>query len=492
MTVKARAEITLAGVSDGAKGDKGDTGATGKGIKSTAITYQSSTSNTTAPTGTWSSTIPSVAAGSYLWTRTIITYTDNTTSTSYSVAKQGSTGAKGDKGDTGATGADGKMLYGTCSTAAATAAKVATATGFKLVSGTSVSIKFTYANTAASPTLNINSLGAKAVYVNGTRFAYWAAGSTVTFVYDGTKFQVCSVPVYANTVTVGNPASQNVYIDSDSVDIRNGSVVGSSFSENLIELGKSSSLSKIDMANGSVVISGLNDSTFTPGVTSQIYVPDRIKMIAGEVDTETTPSAVSYVDVNRDTTDSAYPSANVNISAQTKKSAGVGAYTALTLRNIGTVGIAKLTAGQTSVAVQEGFVGFGAKDNSPKTTFNIDGYNRLAATLLWSGTCAKGGTFTCAAMRKYTCLSIMLGGEGSTTDLRGVGLITLKVDGVNYVEFHGVASYDSGSESRTMRCSLLMSKDTSNNSVTMRAASDHKVDGSDGTSLAVYRVYGLF
>ena len=217
MTVKARAEITLAGVSDGAKGD------TGNGIESTAITYQSSTSNTTAPTGTWSSTIPSVAAGSYLWTRTIITYTDNTTSTSYSVAKQGADGAKGDTGDTGAAGADGKMLYGTCSTAAATAAKVATATGFELVSGTSVSIKFTYSNTAASPTLNINSLGAKAVYVNGTRYAYWVAGSTVTFVYDGTQFQVCSVPVYASTATVGNPGGGNVYINSSSVSIRKGS-----------------------------------------------------------------------------------------------------------------------------------------------------------------------------------------------------------------------------------------------------------------------------
>lgn len=141
-----------------------------------------------------------------------------------------SDGAKGDTGATGAAGADGKMLYGTCSTAAATAAKVATATGFKLVSGTSVSIKFTYANTAASPTLNINSLGAKAVYVNGTRYAYWAAGSTVTFVYDGTQFQVCSVPVYANTVTVGNPGSKNVYIDSDSVDIRSASTTMASFS----------------------------------------------------------------------------------------------------------------------------------------------------------------------------------------------------------------------------------------------------------------------
>ena len=91
----------------GAKGDKGDTGATGKGVSSSAITYQKSTSGTTTPTGTWVSSVPSVGAGEYLWTRTIITYTDGKTSTSYSVGMMGATGAKGDKGDTGETGAAG-------------------------------------------------------------------------------------------------------------------------------------------------------------------------------------------------------------------------------------------------------------------------------------------------------------------------------------------------------------------------------------------------
>lgn len=90
----------------GSKGDKGDTGATGNGIKSTAITYQVGSSGTTAPTGTWSSSVVATSTGQYLWTRTIITYTDNTTKTSYSVSAHGSTGAKGDKGDTGSAGAD--------------------------------------------------------------------------------------------------------------------------------------------------------------------------------------------------------------------------------------------------------------------------------------------------------------------------------------------------------------------------------------------------
>lgn len=90
----------------GSKGDKGDTGATGVGIKSTEISYQVGSSGTTAPTGTWSTSVVATSSGQYLWTRTIITYTDNTTKTSYSVSAHGSTGAKGDKGDTGSAGAD--------------------------------------------------------------------------------------------------------------------------------------------------------------------------------------------------------------------------------------------------------------------------------------------------------------------------------------------------------------------------------------------------
>lgn len=79
----------------GAKGDKGDTG---KGVKSTSVAYQVSTSGTTVPAGTWSGSVPSASAGQYLWTRTIITYTDDTTSTIYSVGRMGTNGANGTNG----------------------------------------------------------------------------------------------------------------------------------------------------------------------------------------------------------------------------------------------------------------------------------------------------------------------------------------------------------------------------------------------------------
>lgn len=95
---------------------KGEDGAPGNGIKSTSVTYQVSTSGTTPPTGTWNSSIPSVDANQYLWTRTVITYTDNTTSTSYSVGKMGANGAKGDKGDTGPAGVDGDGIVSVSNT----------------------------------------------------------------------------------------------------------------------------------------------------------------------------------------------------------------------------------------------------------------------------------------------------------------------------------------------------------------------------------------
>lgn len=97
----------------GAKGDKGDTGGTGKGVKSIVEQYYKSTSATAMSGGSWGTTYPGWENSKYIWTRSVITYTDNTTSTTTAVCVTGSkgdtgaTGAKGDKGDKGATGPQG-------------------------------------------------------------------------------------------------------------------------------------------------------------------------------------------------------------------------------------------------------------------------------------------------------------------------------------------------------------------------------------------------
>ena len=88
--------------------------------------------------------------------------------------------------------------YGTCSTAAGTAAKVVTCSGFNLVTGATVMVKFTNANTVANPTLNVNSKGAKAIYYRGaaltaSSLANWGAGDVVEFRYNGTQWDLLNV-----------------------------------------------------------------------------------------------------------------------------------------------------------------------------------------------------------------------------------------------------------------------------------------------------------
>lgn len=74
---------------------RGTNGSDGKGISGTAITYQAGASGTTAPTGSWTTTVPAVTPGQFLWTRTITTYTDSTTTTTYSVGGSGTNGSNG-------------------------------------------------------------------------------------------------------------------------------------------------------------------------------------------------------------------------------------------------------------------------------------------------------------------------------------------------------------------------------------------------------------
>ena len=106
--------FTLAKLADGAIGQPG---VAGKGVKSTVVTYQDSTSGTTAPTGTWLASIPPVAAGSYLWSKTEITYTDNSKSTMYSVARMGTNGTNGNAGN----GVSGTVVTYQASTSGTTA-----------------------------------------------------------------------------------------------------------------------------------------------------------------------------------------------------------------------------------------------------------------------------------------------------------------------------------------------------------------------------------
>lgn len=86
-------------------------------------------------------------------------------------------------------------LYGTCATEADTAAKVATCANFDhLITGVTVTIKFSVGNTASNPTLNVNNTGALPIMRYGTTpvgsdaATSWFAGAVVSLTYDGTNW----------------------------------------------------------------------------------------------------------------------------------------------------------------------------------------------------------------------------------------------------------------------------------------------------------------
>ena len=91
--------------------------------------------------------------------------------------------------------------FGVCGTAANQAAKTVACTGYSLDTGSRIIVKFTNGNTAASPTLSVNSTTAKAIQYRGSALTStngnFAAGSTFEFIYDGTAYQLVGDTVTA-------------------------------------------------------------------------------------------------------------------------------------------------------------------------------------------------------------------------------------------------------------------------------------------------------
>lgn len=79
---------------------KGQTGQNGTSVtvSSTSVTYQVGASGTTKPTGEWSATVPNVPNGQFLWTKTVVKYSDGKSTEAYSVSYKGTNGSNGKDG----------------------------------------------------------------------------------------------------------------------------------------------------------------------------------------------------------------------------------------------------------------------------------------------------------------------------------------------------------------------------------------------------------
>lgn len=267
MAVKVRDEITLIRVDDGAAGEDGQDGENGKMLHGTSSTAASTAAKVVACAEAKSLYAGLTVLVEFSTANTAAAPTLNVNSLG---AKQiYINGAVADSSNLFLWGEGAKIqftyngtywipvghpcaYYGTSSTAAATAAKTSTIAGIVVCKGTTVGIKFTYANSADSPRLNLSSVGAKAVYTQGVAFAYWQAGATVSFTFDGTYWRVSSEPVYANVATIGNSSGRNIYIDGLKVYIRNGITVLAAFAEDEIVLGENSGSSVIKMCGDNI------------------------------------------------------------------------------------------------------------------------------------------------------------------------------------------------------------------------------------------------
>ena len=76
---------------------KGQTGQSGTSVtvRSTSVTYQAGTSGVTKPTGEWKTEIPNVPDGQFLWTKTVVNYSDGKSTEAYSVSYKATNGTNG-------------------------------------------------------------------------------------------------------------------------------------------------------------------------------------------------------------------------------------------------------------------------------------------------------------------------------------------------------------------------------------------------------------
>lgn len=295
----------------GAKGDTGATGATGsdgKGVTSIVEQYYQSTSTASLSGGSWSTTYPGWTDGKYIWTRSVITYTDSSTTTTTAICvtgSKGSTGATGEKGDTGATGAkgdkgDGLDVKDTHNDDQPPSWYISnypktTVMEFKYCSTLGLSGVGTYCTLQTVVPWNDKSGGypKQTAKVEGTGKEYWRVGTSesvwsswvdaygkaldaaktaTNFLsfdstngllvgnkssgsWSGTRAQLKSdvfnildssgtvMASYGTTTTIGKSTANNVYIDSDSIDIRKGTTVLATFDQYGLKIANSNDAS---------------------------------------------------------------------------------------------------------------------------------------------------------------------------------------------------------------------------------------------------------
>lgn len=180
----------------------------------------------------------------------------------------------------------GSNLFGTCSTASATAQKDVTMADFDvLVSGVTIHVYFTHKNTASSPTLKVGSTSAVAIKCNGASDGVWEDGAVISFTYNGSAWVqndaigsggvTYSISASGDTVTLtGSDGSTSSATVAD-----NDTTYGISISGNTLSLVEGGSGTQVTLPNDNttytISVSG-HTLTLTPsnGTAQTVTLPD--------------------------------------------------------------------------------------------------------------------------------------------------------------------------------------------------------------------------
>ena len=204
-------------------------------IKSTEVMYATSTSGTSAPTSGWQKNIPTVASGSFLWSRFTVTYMDGSNAVSYNVSKMGD---RGPQGPTGAAGKDAvtasfspaaltfsaKTESNGNATANTTSGNTATITmleGSSVVTGSYVisSAVGCSASVAADGTVTVKSVAYDTI--DGRAISRTSASVTVKCVYNGKTCYV-SLPISVSVSAVwGGLVTSQKGVESKYTEVSN-------------------------------------------------------------------------------------------------------------------------------------------------------------------------------------------------------------------------------------------------------------------------------
>lgn len=231
-----------------AKGDDGN------GVTSVTITYAKSTSGDSVPSSGWGSSVPTLSEGDYLWTKTVTTYEKTAATTSYTVSRIGANGSPGKDGqnlyaecqtDASTYNKDAILKTGSLSsinTGCTITVKFVNANTYKTPylrvynanSGSDITHYMSNGTKQSNCPIIWNKVSPS---INNP--LYWGAGTVVTMVFDGVGWVIIDVgatkmDMTSSGLVVGNYSSSgalqnNVLIGASDVQIRNDQTVYAKF-----------------------------------------------------------------------------------------------------------------------------------------------------------------------------------------------------------------------------------------------------------------------